>query len=64
MGPAPLKAVKEGEIFAGFDTGFVFAEVNADYVNWVAKLNENQEDVVQSTSLRNLLLLQQQMLFM
>ena len=37
MGPAPLSAVKAGEIYAGFDTGFVFAEVNADFVRWVIK---------------------------
>lgn len=36
MGPAPVKAIKNGEIYLGYDTGFVFAEVNADYVKWVA----------------------------
>lgn len=34
LGPAPVKAVKDGEIYVGVDTGFVFAEVNADYVVW------------------------------
>ncbi|XP_046549200.1 protein-glutamine gamma-glutamyltransferase 2-like [Haliotis rubra] len=33
-GPAPLKAIKEGLIYIGHDTPFVFAEVNADLVTW------------------------------
>ncbi|XP_077970700.1 protein-glutamine gamma-glutamyltransferase E-like [Styela clava] len=33
-GPAPVKAVKEGDINIGSDTGFVFSEVNADKVYW------------------------------
>lgn len=33
-GPAPVKAVKEGDINVGSDTGFVFSEVNADKVYW------------------------------
>jgi hypothetical protein len=48
MGPAPLNAVKEGEVYAGFDTGFVFSEVNADTVTWVVKKDEMGEYVLQS----------------
>ena len=48
MGPAPLNAVKEGEVYAGFDTGFVFSEVNADCVTWVVKKDESDEFVLQS----------------
>ena len=48
MGPAPLKAIKEGEIYAGYDTGFVFAEVNADYVKWVLKKDEHGNESFQS----------------
>merc|ERR1719204_2084945 len=33
-GPAPLQAVKEGNVYLGYDTKFVFAEVNADTVYW------------------------------
>uniref|UniRef100_F6QUA3 protein-glutamine gamma-glutamyltransferase n=1 Tax=Ciona intestinalis TaxID=7719 RepID=F6QUA3_CIOIN len=33
-GPAPIKAIKNGEIYIGSDTNFVFAEVNADRVFW------------------------------
>ena len=47
MGPAPLNAVKEGEVYAGFDTGFVFSEVNADCVTWVMKKDESDEYVLQ-----------------
>ena len=48
MGPAPLKAIKEGEIYAGYDTEFVFAEVNADIVNWMLKRDENGNEIFQS----------------
>ena len=34
LGPAPLKAVKEGNVDIKFDARFVFAEVNADTVYW------------------------------
>ncbi|XP_071092226.1 protein-glutamine gamma-glutamyltransferase K-like [Haliotis cracherodii] len=33
-GPAPVEAIKEGLIYIGHDTSFVFAEVNADCVTW------------------------------
>ncbi|XP_052247708.1 protein-glutamine gamma-glutamyltransferase K-like [Dreissena polymorpha] len=33
-GPCPLVALKAGECGVKFDTGFVFAEVNADEVHW------------------------------
>ena len=47
-GPAPLKAIKEGEVYAGFDTGFIFSEVNADCVTWVVKEDEDGEQIIQS----------------
>ncbi|KAK3599211.1 hypothetical protein CHS0354_012819 [Potamilus streckersoni] len=34
-GPCPLNAIKNGECNIGYDSGFVFAEVNADRVHWV-----------------------------
>ncbi|NWX95064.1 TGM2 glutamyltransferase, partial [Nothoprocta ornata] len=34
-GPAPVKAVKEGDLQLKYDTPFVFAEVNADVVYWI-----------------------------
>ena len=36
-GPAPLAAIKNGHIYIGYDTGFLFAEVNADRVEWIVK---------------------------
>lgn len=41
MGPAPLTAIRDGEIFVPYDSGFVFSECNADYVKWVARKDEN-----------------------
>ena len=34
-GPAPVLAVRRGEVGLGYDTEFVFAEVNADVAVWV-----------------------------
>lgn len=48
MGPAPLTAIKDGEVYAGFDTGFVFSEVNADRVTWVVEKDDNDDYVIQS----------------
>ena len=36
-GPAPLKAIKEGEVYIGYDAAFIFAEVNADRMTWIVK---------------------------
>ena len=33
-GPCPVIAVKNGYCNVGYDTGFVFAEVNADQLHW------------------------------
>lgn len=35
VGPAPLEAVKRGDIGIGYDTAFVFAEVNSDKCYWL-----------------------------
>ena len=50
MGPAPLKAIKDGEIYASFDAGFVFGEVNANYVKWIVKKDEDQKIVFQGNN--------------
>ena len=34
-GPAPVVAVKEGNVFYGYDTKFIFAEVNGDSITWM-----------------------------
>ena len=36
-GPASVKAIKEGNVYLGYDARFVFAEVNGDKVYWLAK---------------------------
>jgi len=33
-GPAPVKAIKNGEVNIGYDTDFLFGEVNADMNKW------------------------------
>ncbi|XP_046852517.1 protein-glutamine gamma-glutamyltransferase 4-like isoform X2 [Xenia sp. Carnegie-2017] len=53
MGPAPVSAVKNGEIYAGFDTGFVFGEVNADRVTWLVKRDRYGYYVIQKTTQRS-----------
>ncbi|XP_041376648.1 hemocyte protein-glutamine gamma-glutamyltransferase-like [Gigantopelta aegis] len=34
IGPAPVTAVKSGDVEVDYDTTFVFAEVNADVIHW------------------------------
>lgn len=36
-GPAPVRAIKEGDLQLKYDIPFVFAEVNADVVYWVVR---------------------------
>ena len=33
-GPAPVIAIKEGNVYCGYDTPFLFSEVNGEYVIW------------------------------
>ncbi|XP_012942973.1 annulin [Aplysia californica] len=33
-GPSPLRAIKEGDVEVGYDTKFIFAEVNAECCDW------------------------------
>ncbi|XP_042331195.1 protein-glutamine gamma-glutamyltransferase 4-like isoform X2 [Sceloporus undulatus] len=42
-GPASVKAIKQGEVGHGYDTKYVFSEVNADQVWWRRK-NVNGEE--------------------
>ena len=41
-GPAPVKAVQNGDVFLGYDTKFIFAEVNGDRLTWIV----TDEDLV------------------
>ncbi|XP_056406404.1 protein-glutamine gamma-glutamyltransferase 5 [Hyla sarda] len=36
-GPAPVKAVKEGDIDVDYDVAFVYTEVNGDVIHWVLR---------------------------
>lgn len=50
VGPASLKAVRQGDVALQYDTTFVYAEVNADKCYWIvndkkqAVLNEVKDD--------------------
>ena len=33
-GPAPVAAIKEGNVYCGYDAPFIYAEVNGEYVVW------------------------------
>ena len=45
-GPAPIKAIQKGHVYVGYDTGFVFAEVNADRVTWIVRKTGNSCTIV------------------
>ncbi|XP_077984895.1 protein-glutamine gamma-glutamyltransferase K-like [Glandiceps talaboti] len=34
-GPSPLTAIKRGNVYLNYDTKFIFAEVNAERVDWI-----------------------------
>ncbi|XP_042521836.1 protein-glutamine gamma-glutamyltransferase 4 [Dipodomys spectabilis] len=36
-GPSPLPAIRNGDIFLGYDTKFIFTEVNGDKLIWLLK---------------------------
>ncbi|XP_067932064.1 hemocyte protein-glutamine gamma-glutamyltransferase-like [Watersipora subatra] len=38
-GPAPVAAIKQGDVGVAHDTPFIFAEVNADRVHWIKRKN-------------------------
>ncbi|XP_078092530.1 protein-glutamine gamma-glutamyltransferase 2-like [Mustelus asterias] len=44
-GPAPVKAIKRGDIDQKFDSPFVFAEVNADYVSWLLRKDGTKRQI-------------------
>uniref|UniRef100_UPI00398E3E78 protein-glutamine gamma-glutamyltransferase 2-like n=1 Tax=Pristiophorus japonicus TaxID=55135 RepID=UPI00398E3E78 len=61
-GPAPVKAIKEGEMDMKYDVPFVFAEVNAHCVDWLVfehkektmmKMNVNVSRVGHNTSTKS-----------
>ncbi|XP_069507288.1 protein-glutamine gamma-glutamyltransferase 5-like [Ambystoma mexicanum] len=44
-GPAPVRAIREGDVDLMYDCAFIFAEVNADCVVWVYHSNGQLEKV-------------------
>ncbi|XP_071503234.1 protein-glutamine gamma-glutamyltransferase K-like, partial [Diadema antillarum] len=42
MGPASLKAIKQGHVYLDYDTKFAFAEVNAETVYWTVFDNKRK----------------------
>ncbi|KAM5291961.1 protein-glutamine gamma-glutamyltransferase 4 [Ctenodactylus gundi] len=44
-GPSPLAAIRKGNIFMGYDTKFVFSEVNADKLIWLVRQVNGHEKV-------------------
>ncbi|XP_031412434.1 protein-glutamine gamma-glutamyltransferase 2 [Meleagris gallopavo] len=48
-GPAPVKAIKEGDLQVQYDIPFVFAEVNADVVYWIVQSDGEQKKSTHSS---------------
>uniref|UniRef100_A0A8C3L0U4 Protein-glutamine gamma-glutamyltransferase 2 n=1 Tax=Chrysolophus pictus TaxID=9089 RepID=A0A8C3L0U4_CHRPC len=48
-GPAPVKAIKEGDLQVQYDIPFVFAEVNADVVYWIIQSDGEQKKSTHSS---------------
>lgn len=48
-GPCPVQAVKKGEITQGYDTAFVFGEVNAEVVDWIV---DEHDDICMPSGVR------------
>ncbi|XP_027645938.1 protein-glutamine gamma-glutamyltransferase 6-like [Falco biarmicus] len=48
-GPASTKAIKEGDVNLDYDSSFVFAAVNADYVTWIHYSNKRKERIYSDT---------------
>ncbi|XP_002732203.1 protein-glutamine gamma-glutamyltransferase K-like [Saccoglossus kowalevskii] len=45
-GPASLAAIKNGDVYLGYDTKFIFAEVNAESVNWIVSKDKQLPEPV------------------
>lgn len=44
-GPASVKAIRQGELFYGYDTKFMFAEVQGDRVHWTVDQEGNMTPI-------------------
>ena len=50
-GPASVKAIRQGELFYGYDTKFMFAEVHGDRVHWTLDQEGNMSPIAQEDKL-------------
>ncbi|KFV68397.1 Protein-glutamine gamma-glutamyltransferase 6, partial [Dryobates pubescens] len=48
-GPASTRAIKEGDVNLDYDSSFVFAAVNADYVTWIHYSKKRKERIYSDT---------------
>jgi hypothetical protein len=48
-GPAPLIAIKNGDIHIGYDSKFIYGEVNGDRVSWIVESDGNMFSVQTET---------------
>ncbi|XP_009556685.1 protein-glutamine gamma-glutamyltransferase 6 isoform X2 [Cuculus canorus] len=48
-GPASTRAIKEGDVNLDYDSSFVFAAVNADYVTWIHYSNKRKKRIYSDT---------------
>uniref|UniRef100_A0A663NBR8 protein-glutamine gamma-glutamyltransferase n=1 Tax=Athene cunicularia TaxID=194338 RepID=A0A663NBR8_ATHCN len=48
-GPASTRAIKEGDVNLDYDSSFVFAAVNADYVTWIHYSKKIKERIYSDT---------------
>ncbi|CAM9552053.1 unnamed protein product [Bubo scandiacus] len=49
-GPASTRAIKEGDVNLDYDSSFVFAAVNADYVTWIHYSKKRKERIYSDTT--------------
>ena len=40
-GLSPLRAIKEGDVYLGYDTKFIYGEVNGNIITWVVDKDFN-----------------------
>lgn len=48
-GPAPVKAILNGDTDLKYDVPFIFAEVNADVIDWLVKADGSKVQIVSDT---------------
>lgn len=49
-GPAPVKAIKEGQLYIPYDAKYLFAELNGDKTHWSVDQEGNMTVIGSETS--------------